>query len=187
MIDLRNKSLPDTIKVNGKDFFINTDFRLWLKFGEMINDNRPLSDYLFLIKEGEDIPLANFFPQLVEFYSNPNLTPKDTNNTSRDKIIDYIEDGEYIVASFMQDYRIDLTSVDMHWHMFKALFSGLRDDTKIKQIMSMRSYKKSHKSYEAQCEENKRVWSLPQTKHKVSKETMNEINSLFYNSVYKKT
>lgn len=144
MIDLRNKSLPDTITVNGKDFLIKTDFRLWLKFSTMIEEERPLADYLFLLEDVEgNIPLENFFPQLMQFYTNPNSTPKNINSTSTDRILDYIEDGEYIIASFMQDYGIDLTEVDMHWHKFKALFAGLRDDTKIKQIMSMRSYRKN--------------------------------------------
>lgn len=182
MIDLRNKALPNTIVVNGKAFLIKTDFRLWIKFGEMMMERHPLSDYIFLLED--DIPFAeNFFPQLVEFYTNPNITPKG--NGTSEKIVDYIEDGEYIVASFMQDYGIDLTACDMHWHLFKALFNGLRDDTKIKQIMSMRAYTKSSKSYEAQCRENKQAWRLPQHRNKVSKETMDEINNLFYNSVYK--
>ena len=112
MIDLRNKSLPDTITVNGKDFLIKTDFRLWLKFSTMIEEERPLSDYLFLLEDVEgNIPLENFFPQLIQFYTNPNSTPKNINSTSTDRIVDYIEDGEYIVASFMQDYGIDLTEV----------------------------------------------------------------------------
>jgi hypothetical protein len=188
MIDLRNKSLPDTITVNGKDFLIKTDFRLWLKFSTMIEEERPLSDYLFLLEDGEgNIPLTNFFPQLVQFYTNPNPTPKNISSTSTDRIVDYIEDGEYIVASFMQDYGIDLTTCDMHWHRFKALFVGLSDNTKIKQIMSMRAYKKNKKSYDAQCEENKKAWALSQHTRQVSADTMNEINELFYNSVYQGT
>lgn len=188
MIDLRNKSLPDTITVNGKDFLIKTDFRLWLKFSTMIEEERPLSDYLFLLEDVEgNIPLDNFFPQLVQFYTNPNSTPKNINSTSTDRVVDYIEDGEYIIASFMQDYGIDLTEVDMHWHKFKALFAGLSDDTKIKQIMSMRSYRKNKKSYETQCEENKKVWALPHHTRQVSADTMDEINELFYNSVYEGT
>ena len=188
MIDLRNKSLPDTITVNGKDFLIKTDFRLWLKFSTMVEEERPLADYLFLLEDVEgNIPLDNFFPQLVQFYTNPNSTPKNINSTSTDRIVDYIEDGEYIVASFMQDYGIDLTTCDMHWHRFKALFAGLSENTKIKQIMSMRSYRKNKKSYESQCEENKKVWALPHHTRQVSADTMDEINELFYNSVYQGT
>jgi hypothetical protein len=184
MIDLRHTSLPDTIKVDGEDFLIETDFREWLKFSELIKENRSLSDYIFLLKE--HIPTSNFFDALVEFYSNPNSTPRSVGSGSTEELVDYIQDGEYIVASFMQDYGIDLTSCKMHWHLFKALFVGLSDKTKIKQIMSMRAYRKSNKSYEAQCIENKKIWKLNQSQVKADKELMADINALFYGSVYRK-
>ena len=181
MIDLRNKSLPKTITVEGRDFLIETDFRAWLEFSELIKTNRQLSDYIFLFKE--DYPYGvNFFPQLAEFYMNPNSTPNNKGAGSGEIAVDYIQDGEYIVASFMQAYGIDLTTCDMHWHRFKALFMGLPDDTKIKQIMGMRLYRKDNKSYEKKCLENKSIWTLPKMTRK-EEDTIKEINALFYNSV----
>ena len=38
MIDLRKRNLPNTICVNGGFFSIKTDFREWLKFGELIKN-----------------------------------------------------------------------------------------------------------------------------------------------------
>ena len=32
MIDLTEKSLPNTIQVQGRDFSIHTDFRIWMRF-----------------------------------------------------------------------------------------------------------------------------------------------------------
>ena len=80
----------------------------------------------------------------------------------------------------MQAYGIDLTSVDLHWHMFKALFLSLPEDTKIKQIMQMRGYKKDNKSYERQSEELKRAWSLNKTS--TQDIDISDINELFYNT-----
>ena len=80
----------------------------------------------------------------------------------------------------MQAYNIDLTSVDLHWHMFKALFLSLPEDTKIKQIMQMRGYKKDNKSYDRQSEELKRVWSLNKTS--TQDIDISDINELFYNT-----
>ena len=42
---------------------------------------------------------------------------KDTNNVDNDTEIDmdFNEDMDYIEASFMSDYRIDLTKEKMHW------------------------------------------------------------------------
>ncbi|HDU1280237.1 TPA: hypothetical protein REU92_002791, partial [Listeria monocytogenes] len=50
------------------------------------------------------------------------------------------QDSDYIFASFLQDYNIDLIEVrgKLHWYKFRALFESLRDDTAIKSIMSIR-------------------------------------------------
>lgn len=50
------------------------------------------------------------------------------------------QDSDYIYASFLQDYNIDLIDVrgKLHWYKFCALFDSLRDDTAIKSIMNIR-------------------------------------------------
>lgn len=54
-----------------------------------------------------------------------------------------VEDADYIYAAFMQDYRMDLFEQrgKLHWQKFKALLSGLRDDTKFKQVLQIRMWK----------------------------------------------
>lgn len=55
-------------------------------------------------------------------------------------ILDFEEDGDYIYASFMQDYHIDLIDEQgkLPWKKFLFLFNGLSADTKIKQVMRIR-------------------------------------------------
>ncbi len=55
-------------------------------------------------------------------------------------ILDFEEDGEYIYASFMLDYGIDLVDMQgrLHWKKFIALFQGLSDRTKIREVMRIR-------------------------------------------------
>ena len=186
MIDLRRKNLPDCIDASGKIYKLNTDFRCWLDFGEIIKSKSyNISDLCFviidditaldIIRYGESI-----LEGLVNFYSNPNVTPHNT-DSSNDVIIDYILDGEYIVASFMQAYGIDLTTCDMHWHLFKALLLGLPDSCKMSQIMSMRSWRKSTVSYDEQSRRLKEYWRLPVTQNNRDNELMEEINKEFYN------
>ena len=129
-----------------------------------------------LLENSEEI-----LSKLLEFYTNPNATPRgDSNDTT--PIIDYVEDGEYIVGSFMQAYGIDLTICDMHWHMFKALLLSLPENSKMKQIMQMRSYKKSNISYEKQQENLKNAWELHKKENNEISDIMSEINKEFYNS-----
>lgn len=54
-----------------------------------------------------------------------------------------VEDADYIYAAFMQDYHMDLFEQrgKLHWQKFKALLSGLRDDTKFKQVLQIRMWK----------------------------------------------
>lgn len=55
-------------------------------------------------------------------------------------VLDFEEDGDYIYASFMQEYQIDLIDEQgrLPWKKFLFLFNGLSADTKIKQIMRIR-------------------------------------------------
>ena len=179
MIDLRTKGLPTTIEVGGLFYAIKTDFREWLKFNEIIKQPFEVYDLAFLF-EG-NIPLVDFTKQLLEFYENKNATP-NYNDKSSERIIDYVLDGEYIVGSFMSAYGIDLTSVDMHWHLFKALFVSLPDSSKINQIMGMRSYKKSNESYEKVAIKNKKAWTLPLVADSELEQINQEINEMFYNT-----
>lgn len=55
-------------------------------------------------------------------------------------LFDFEEDGEYIYASFMQDYGIDLIEQQgkLPWRRFIALFESLSSNTKIKEVMKYR-------------------------------------------------
>lgn len=188
MIDLREKGLPNQIKVGNSFFTIKTNFREWLKFSEKIKnkdiDYENISD-LFV----DELPISTWIMRsediiksLEDFFINKNATPRESSDNSNENIIDYILDGEYIVGSFMSAYGIDLTTVDMHWHLFKALFLSLPDSAKIRQIMSMRAYKKSNESYDQTSLKLKEDWRLPDMTDEELDEINEEINNLFYNA-----
>lgn len=44
-----------------------------------------------------------------------------------------------IYAGFFQQYGLDLLTADLHWWQFKALLSGLSENTAFMQIMHYRS------------------------------------------------
>jgi len=54
---------------------------------------------------------------------------------------DFAQDADYIYASFMQEYGIDLLEMQgkLRWEKFIALLAGLRDKTKFKEIIGIRS------------------------------------------------
>lgn len=56
------------------------------------------------------------------------------------RLMDFEADGEYIYASFMLDYGIDLIDQQgkLPWKRFIALFQGLSDKSKIREVMRIR-------------------------------------------------
>lgn len=181
MIDLRNKALPDSITIEGRAFYLNTDFRVWLEFGEKLkNTNTTLRELLFVFKG--DYPECNFLNEVLDFYKNDNATPnKDMLPSCNDTLVDYILDGEYIYASFMYDYGIDLIDIEyLHWHKFKALFCSLSESSKIKNIMSIRGYEKQPKNYDLNKEREKlkRIWSLDELLTEEELRALEEFNNL---------
>lgn len=83
-------------------------------------------------------------------------------------ILDFEEDGDYIYASFMQDYHIDLIDEQgkLPWKKFLYLFNGLSAETKIKQVMRIRDmelpeFDGKNNKYRQEIMELKSYYALP--------------------------
>ena len=138
--------LPQAVEVDGSSFFINTDFRYWLKFDKAIHkEGATLKDVSFVLKEPNKINVS-VFKKLLKFHLNENTTPHSNgNNESNIPIIDYEQDGEFIYSAFRKYYNINLLTEELHWHEFLGLFRGIFND--YKDIVSYRSYKGKDKDY----------------------------------------
>lgn len=70
----------------------------------------------------------------------PQLT-SDHSEKQQAELYDLDEDADYIFASFMQDYGMDLLEQrgKLHWYKFCALLAGLTEQTKFMQVLSIRS------------------------------------------------
>lgn len=66
--------------------------------------------------------------------------PEESDGDTR-KNYDFKKDADFIYASFMQEYGVDLIEQQgkLRWEKFKALLVGLRDKTKFKEIIGIRS------------------------------------------------
>ncbi|ENL2788902.1 bacteriophage Gp15 family protein [Listeria monocytogenes] len=87
----------------------------------------------YIVKENDDGLLYDI---------DGNKMPSATINEDAEEIASYslTQDADYIYASFLQDYNIDLLDSrgKMHWYKFRALLESLRDDTTIKTIIGIR-------------------------------------------------
>lgn len=159
MLDLRQE-LPNALDVDGVLYPIYTDFRTWIEVDKSVRDDGIMPYGIFKT----DPPKGGEWQRAAkEFLLCPNATPRTGFGNSKERSFDFILDGAYIYASFMQAYGIDLMNCEyMHWFVFRALFDGLPDTTKMAQIMSYRTWSKSSKKYDDQMRELKRIWRLPE-------------------------
>lgn len=70
-----------------------------------------------------------------------NTQKRPETRTKGQKSFDFEYDGEYIYASFMLDYGIDLVDMQgkLHWKKFISLFQGLSEQTKIREVIRIRN------------------------------------------------
>lgn len=60
--------------------------------------------------------------------------------TKAQRSVDFTQDAALIYSAFMQAYHIDLREArDMHWWTFSALLSGLPSDTRLMEIVRIRT------------------------------------------------
>ncbi|MEK4750409.1 Gp15 family bacteriophage protein [Niallia sp. FSL W8-0177] len=77
------------------------------------------------------------------------------------KLYSLEEDAQYIYASFLYDYQIDLIDQQgkMHWFKFNALLASLSDDTMFKRVIDIRQRKPNK---HMTCEEKSNLMKLKQ-------------------------
>lgn len=119
-------------------------YALWRE--ELLTDGEKIRASLkLLVKNGRK--LLGFSQKqkwrlLEEIFENFITGDKNTGN-SGEKLLDFNRDFGYIYASFMADYRIDLYSERgrLKWRRFLALFQGLSEGTKIREVINVRACK----------------------------------------------
>lgn len=91
----------------------------------------------------EHINLQSSSLQDVEYDLAGNVMITSPTGSPEQKLFNIRFDGEYIFASFMQAYSINLFKVhgELHWKEFNALLSGLPEGTKFVEVVRIRGYK----------------------------------------------
>ena len=78
----------------------------------------------------------------VEYDLAGNVIKTTSSDEPQKRLYNLKYDGDYVFASFMQAYRIDLIEEigRLHWKKFNALLVGLPEGTKFVEVLKIRSY-----------------------------------------------
>ena len=122
---------PEYAEVNGKKYKINTDFRVAIECNRIAEDN-DIGEYerslaiIYTLFGDEGLDDSENHVDLLEIAKKYLTCGKGLDGSNNEKPdMDFVEDMDYIEASFMSDYHIDLSNVEMHWWKFFNLMSGL--------------------------------------------------------------
>lgn len=167
MLDLSRK-LTDKLVIDDKEYALNLSFDNILRLFEMWRDEdvpefvkphfgiriltgETLED--FTVEEmsevfnevfEEHISLSTVEDNHVEYDLAGNPMKTTASNSGQEKApYDIRYDGDYIYASFLQAYGIDLFDVQgkLHWKKFNALLSGVPEGTKFMEVIKIRKWK----------------------------------------------
>lgn len=169
-MSILTENLPNYLMVLGEKCPINTDFKIWLEFSNIVSkgelDTVKIVKIFKLIFLKLPPNLVEGMKAISEFYGHASNTGTDVKEDTAEKAKKYFDfeyDSELIYSAFLQQYKIDLTEATMHWWKFKALFQSLSEDTQLIQVIKYRSIKLS----DIKNKEQKRFYAKMKKLHRL--------------------
>lgn len=122
---------PKYVEIDDKRYKINTDFRIAIECQD-ISTNEEIGDFeramaiIYKLFGDEGIDTPEHYEKLLKLAVKYLSCGKEVDNkTNEEPDMDFTQDIDYIEASFMSDYNIDLSNTEMHWWKFYKLINGL--------------------------------------------------------------
>jgi hypothetical protein len=118
------------IQIDDTIYTANTNFKIAIKCNEIAKD-KTIGDYeralgvICTIFGSEALDNPMHYEKLLKWALNYLSCGKEIENTNEKPDMDYVEDMDFIVASFQSDYGINLDEEEMDWHRFNNLINGL--------------------------------------------------------------
>lgn len=179
MMDLTQRTLPNTVEVGGRVYSVYTDFRVWMRFEIAANKltRGQTMDISYLFKN--DMPTYCDLRKLFAFSRPQSPLPRQISHSDV-VVLDYELDSNLIYAAFLGQYGIDLIDInELHWHKFLALLGGLNDSTKLHEVMGYRCYEKSTNKDKDVYEELRRAWEIEPPISVEEQEELEKFSNLF--------
>lgn len=136
-------ALPESVFVEGKDYEINTDFRIWTQICDFMESDADYDEKILkLLCYGYSKELPPHLDTAVLALFDFMALGKKGRGSFRepsDRVMDFSQDEGLIYAAFLQQYGVDLYSENLHWWSFINLLNGLGEDTTFMKIVGYRS------------------------------------------------
>ena len=181
-MSILTEPLRDFVEVDGKRYGVHTDFKVWLKFADIISD-RDMPTEQKVIESLKLCYLRGSLPNNAEgavkamlaFYAGEQKKPQtgEGKKSNKTPVYDFEYDAEYIFAAFWAQYGLDLTKCRLHWHAFRALFLGLCGEHKICRMMEYRGADLSqikNKEQKSFYRKMQRLYRLPDMRTQAQRE-----------------
>jgi hypothetical protein len=190
---------PQAIEVDGRRFPINTSYQTAIRCYEIVQDeavtDAERGAIVMLLLLG-DIPqdlsvdgmkrLQELLVKYLQCGKEPEqIREMDEILTEREPDMDYTFDMGLIIASFISDYKIDLSEPEnetMHWWKFIDLLNGLSPKSALNRVREIRNkdlgdYKDNPKAME-ELIQAKRLVALPEKITESEQEALDEFDRL---------
>ena len=184
---LHNILLDKLPQITPNGYKIKTSYKQGIKF-ELLMQDKDLSkeekielalNLFYFEQDLKEIKTTNEIEKRVEdiiwFYKcgKKEETSQKNGKNKQKQIYSYEFDDNKIYSAFIQQYNVDLQTVNLHWWQFKSLFESLTEETQIVQIMGYRALditkikdKKEKKKYK----ELQEIYKLPDMRTEEEKE-----------------
>lgn len=118
------------IQIENTIYEAKTDFRIAIECNRIATDDT-IGDFervlgiICTLYGANAIDNPSHYEKLLKWALKWLSCGKEIEDTGEQPDMDYVEDMDYIEASFMSDYGIDLSESEMDWHKFSNLMNGL--------------------------------------------------------------
>lgn len=185
-MSILTSKLPVSVEINGREYLLNTDFRVGLKIMEAWEDSE-LTE-----REKQWVMLKLLYPEIPEDVAEAyrlalnflNCGEESTvgSTESEQRRYSFSKDAKYIYTAILQTHGVDLERVDyLHWWKFQYLFLDLREDCFFSRLIYYRTQRakgKLTKEEAEYCQAIQEILDLPEDKNPSAEEAADEFMRL---------
>ncbi len=189
-----SQPFPEEFEYKNRRYKMTLFFNRVISFFALFENNSAITDdecfeigFEWLVKPlFKGILTTSEKAEIMQFVINNYINFRKNADDGSQTVLNFSQDSLYIYGSFMDAYGIDLFEEQnkLHWWKFIALFEALPDESKIKQVMSIRAREipkpdGHNQELIRQIMEQKRCYALEIPQEQLKKRANDSLNRLF--------